>query len=105
MTVRERPALRVLPGQADGDSLDEQAGEGEVLGLSPVDRSLVQRGNAPLELARELGMDGEVGADADQLLVERVELVGGDSSDDLGRNLGGRRRVALIVVLPCRSCP
>ena len=57
--MRERAALGVLAGQADRDPLDEQAGEGELLGLAPVDAALVERVAPALELLRELRVDGE----------------------------------------------
>src|SRR6266496_1045116 len=39
MPLRERPSLGVLAGQPHGDSLADEAGEGERLGVTPVDAS------------------------------------------------------------------
>ena len=44
--VRERAALGVLAGEPDRDPLDEERGERERLGLSPVDPALLERRRA-----------------------------------------------------------
>ena len=43
VAVGERAALGVLPGEPDGDPLPQQRGEGERLGVAPVDPALVER--------------------------------------------------------------
>src|SRR5439155_25318085 len=73
MALRERAALGVLAGEADRDAVDEQRGEGERLGLAPVDPALGERGTAPLELAVELRVDREAVRHAKELLVQRAE--------------------------------
>src|SRR5213083_494525 len=57
MPLRERPSLRVLAGQPHGDSLADEAGEGEGLGVTPVDAPALEYLWAPLQLARELGVE------------------------------------------------
>ena len=57
--VRERSPLRVLAGQANRDPLDDQRSEGERLGLSPVDSSVLERVPATSQLRAELRMHRE----------------------------------------------
>ena len=87
MAVRERAALGVLAGEADRDPLDEQAREGERLGLAPVDPALVERAAPALELLRELRVDGEAVGHAQQLLVQLAQPLGGDGRHDLARRV------------------
>ena len=46
VALRERAALRVLPGEPDRDAVDEQRREGERLRVAPVDAALVDRERA-----------------------------------------------------------
>jgi hypothetical protein len=69
--VRERPALRVLSGEADRGAGDDEARERELFGLGPVDPTgLTERLAPPFQLLEELGMDGEAFGDGEELLVE-----------------------------------
>src|SRR5688572_33253534 len=85
VAMRERAALGVLPRQPYGDAFDEQGGEGERLGVAPVDAALVERSRAALELSRELRMDGEALLHPHELAVESAQAVGFDGGDDLRR--------------------
>ena len=78
MPLRERAALGVLAREPDRDAVDEQRGERERLGLAPVDPAFVERGPAPLELARELRVDGEALRYAQELVGEAAQAFGGD---------------------------
>ena len=104
MPVRERPALGVLPREADRDPVLEQRRERERLGLAPVDSARLDGLAAPLELAGELGVHREAGWHPEQLLVQRAQAIDGNGRlDDVGspgrgdrlrwrrRRLGDRR--------------
>ncbi len=94
VALGERPALGVLAGQADRGALGQQRGEGERLGVGPVDPAVgAQRAAALLEDADELGVDGEALGDGEQLLVEPAQALGRDG----GRDLGARRAVELVL--------
>jgi hypothetical protein len=86
MPVRERAPLGVLSGEADRDALDEQAREGERLRLAPIDASLVERFHSPFEHLHELRIDREAIRDADELVLELAQPLGGDARFD--RRLG-----------------
>ena len=94
VALGERAALDVLAGEADRHALGEQRGEGELLGVRPVDPAVgAERLAAALELAGELGVDGEALGRRQQLVVERAQPVGVDR----GRDLGRRRAVELVL--------
>ena len=92
VAVGERPALGVLPREPDRDAVLEQGRERERLGLPPVDPALVERLAAPLELLRELRVHLEAVGDAEQLLVQLAQTLGGHGGDD------GRRRCPAAAV-------
>ena len=94
VAMRERAALGVLAGQANRDALDEQAREGELLRLAPVDPALAERRAPALELAGELRMDGEAFRGLEQLVVQLAEPACSDGGHDVG--VRSRRDPALI---------
>ena len=74
VAMGERAALGVLAGQPDGGALEQQAREGERLGLTPVDPALLaERLSASFELAGELRVDLEPVGHGEELLVELAE--------------------------------
>jgi hypothetical protein len=75
VAVREGPSLGVLAGEPDVDVLGEQRGEGERLGVAELDPALVHRVDALREGLAELAVDREAVRDAEQLLVERADLL------------------------------
>ena len=93
VAVRERPSLGVLSGQPDRHPLHEQACERQRFGLPPVDPTLVDRLEPPIELPLQLGVHGETLGDGQQLLVELPKPVGGDRRDHV-RSVRGRRSFA-----------
>ena len=99
VALGKRAALRILAGQPHGDPVDEQRGVGERFSLTPVDATFGDRSAAPLELARELRVNGEVVGRAQQLVVQLDQPVGRDS----GRDLGCRRTRDLTVRIDLRS--
>src|SRR5947209_6745539 len=80
--MREGAAFRVLAGQPDRNSFDEQRAERERLGLAPVDPTFLDRREPALELPHQLRMDGEMLGDAQQLLVQLPQPFGCDGGDD-----------------------
>ena len=88
VAMRERSALRVLAGEPDRDPLHEQRRKRQSLRLPPVDGSLVQGLRPPVELAGELGMDGEPVGRLEELVVQRAQLLRGNGGDDFRRYLG-----------------
>src|SRR4051794_3735095 len=94
VALGERPALGVLAGQPDGHALGEQRGEGEDLGVGPVDPALLAERRAPaVELLDELRVHREALGGGEQLVVELAQRVGRDR----GRDLGRRRAVELVL--------
>ena len=86
MAVGERAALGVLTGQPDRDPILQQRGEGERLGLTPVDSSGPDRLAPALELAQQLLAGCEALGQCEQLLVQRLEPCGWHGrSGGLGR--------------------
>ena len=58
--LAEGAPLGVLAGEPYRHALGKQRGEGQRLGVGPVDAALgAERGAAPLELLAELGVDRE----------------------------------------------
>ncbi len=98
MTLCECAALRVLSGKPHGDAVDEQRRVRERLRLSPVDPAFDDRDASPLELARELRVDGEVAWDAQELLVQLDEALGGDGGGHL--RCRRARDLAVVIELP-----
>ena len=97
VAVREGAALGVLPGEPDRDPLAQERAVRERLGLAPVDPALVERLDAPLELPRELRVDGEAVRHPQQLGVELAQARGRDP----GRRRPRRRRTAAAPRAPC----
>src|SRR5215212_2034096 len=84
VTVREGAALGVLAGEPNWDPFDEQAREGERLGLAPVDPALVERLRASIELLLQFRVDREAFRGRDEGSVELAQTLHGDGRDDLG---------------------
>ena len=78
MAVRERAALGVLPGEPDRNPVLEQGGEGQRLGVAPVDPAFAEALAPALELARELRVHLELVRHLQQLIAELDEAVSGD---------------------------
>ncbi len=98
VAVRERAPLRVLAGQADGRAGDDEAPEGEALGLRPVDPAGLAEGfPAPLELLHELRMDGEALGHREELLVQLAEDRG--IRGRLDRDVGAAAEPLLLLLL------
>src|SRR5439155_26187408 len=93
VAVRERATLAVLTGDSDRNAVDEERGKRERLGLSPVDAALLERAAAALELLHQLRMRGEPVGNAQELLVQLTQLVGGHRRDN---GVGGGRRDAAV---------
>ena len=74
VALAERAALGVFSAQPDRNSLGEQTGERQALGMCPVDRVL-QRGLPPLELAPELRKRREALRPAVDQVVQRTQPV------------------------------
>src|SRR5262245_25975406 len=91
--VREGPSLGVLAGEPNRNPLDEQRRERKRLRLSPVDPTLLERLTPPLELTHELRMRREPLANAEELLVEAAQPVGGYRRYDCLAGRGGEVRV------------
>ena len=88
MSLTEGAALRVLPGQADRRSLDQQRGERQRLRVRPLDALFGhEHVPTPLELLLQLGMHREAVRHREQLLVEPLERLGVDGGGGLGRAL------------------
>src|SRR5688572_27383168 len=80
--VRERPTLGVLAREPDGNALGEQARESEGLRRPPIDPARPKHLAAALELREQLRVRLEALGKLEQLLVERLEPVGGYRGDD-----------------------
>ena len=102
VAVRERASLRVLPREADRDTLLEERREGERLGLAPVDPAFPERLTPPLELARELRVHLEAVGHAEQLLVEGAQALGRNGRHDRVASMG--QRAGLRTRLGRREC-
>ena len=88
VAVGEGAALGVLARDADRDPLDEQAREGERLGLPPVDPALVHALAPALELLQQLLVPLEAVRHLEQLLVQRLEPLRRDGGDDGAAGVG-----------------
>ena len=88
------PRSRVLAGDPDRDAVDEQRRERERLRLAPVDAALVDRVAAALELLHQLRVRREALGDAQQLLVQLAQPLGGDRRDDGVAGRGGNAPLA-----------
>ena len=85
MPVRERAALGVLAREPDRDPLDQQAREGERLGLAPVDAARVEGLAATHQLALELRVDREAFGHAMELLVQAAQAILGNRRHEVRR--------------------
>ncbi len=88
----------VLAGEPDRRAVDQQRGEGERLGVGPLDAGLrlVEGGQPALELLDELGVEREAGRRRHQRCVERAQRGGVDGGARLGRLPGGDRLLAAV---------
>src|SRR5919202_5038372 len=84
MALAERASLSVLPGHAHRYSTLNEAGEGERLGLRPVDLAVFQGPPPSLDLLDQLWMNRESVRVTDQLPVDRLEGFGRDGRLDVG---------------------
>src|SRR6185295_11048046 len=82
----------------DGDPVENERAERKRLGVSPVDAALVERRQAPLELARELRVHGEALRYAQELRRQLAQLLRGNAGVDRARGLA---RNALLVLCRC----
>ena len=99
MPVTEGAPLRVLSRQPHRDPLGEQGGEGQGLGVAPVDAALGAHGGPPpFQLPLELGMDRERLRIGQQLIVQGVQGLGLDRRSRVFEHQFGRcglRRLGL----------
>ena len=104
VTVRERPALGVLTGEADVGSLGQQRGERQALGMAELDLALLELVDAGEQRLAQLAMDREAVGHPQQLLVERAQALLRDRRLDLraARSVelaGAERGRARVLVL------
>ena len=97
VTMRERASLGVLARDPDRDALLEERGEGERLGMPPVDPAFAQRLASSLELALEASdVDLEAGGDVQELFAELEQALARDGRDHRCSRIRPRERLGSV---------
>ena len=98
LALAEGAPHRVLPGQPDRVTLEQERAERQSLRMRPFDVPLriAERGQAAVELPGQLRIDGEAGGRGQQGGVHCSKRSGIDGGDRLRRLVGGDRLLAAV---------